>query len=384
MHIYMDWLIKEKRYREALKTAQEALAVPGCSNAQQEKNLRRAAECYSRLKMTAEFNKCQLKLAEIIRRDTPFAEAFARASAASAGKNYSLAVELAEQAIKASADNEQLARASLFCGRQHLMRKEHKLALEYFKRAAKAQELPPRERIDAMTSAGRCLAALNDREQAEKYFRSVLQYGRRHPEVSAWLAGPFYDLTRPMMNRKEFKEVIALAENFTGEEFHRNIRIAAYRQLASAQLRDGDPDAAAASAENVLAFEKLSAWDAFDANMTLAQVYQKKKDYDRAEHYARNAASGPENSGSRRWAWWIVVNSCKASGQSRQKQCSVLRTILEDPVISGRDKVDFRLAYIYLLDPEKDKVKIGQQIKLCKKETLSPSQKKQIQALEAK
>ncbi len=384
MHIYMDWLIKEKRHREALKIAQEALAVPGCSNAQQEKNLRRAAECYNRLKMTGESNKCQLKLAEIIRRDTPFAEAFARANAASAGRNYGLAIELAEQAIKASADNEQLARASLFCGRQHLMRKEHKLALEYFSRAAKAQELPPRERIDAMASAGRCLAALNDREQAEKYFRSVLQYGRRHPEVSAWLAGPLYDLTRPMINRKEFKEVIALAENFTGEEFHRNLRIAAYRQLASAQLRNGDLDAAAASAENVLSFEKISAWDAFDANMTLAQAYQKKKDYDRAEHYARNAANGPENSGSRRWAWWIVVNSCKASGQSKQKQRSILRTILEDPVISGRDKVDFRLAYIYLLDPEKDKNKIKQQIGLCKKETLSPSQKKQIQALEAK
>ena len=380
----MDWLIKEKRHREALKIAQEALAVPGCSNAQQEKNLRRAAECYNRLKMTGESNKCQLKLAEIIRRDTPFAEAFARANAASAGRNYGLAIELAEQAIKASADNEQLARASLFCGRQHLMRKEHKLALEYFSRAAKAQELPPRERIDAMASAGRCLAALNDREQAEKYFRSVLQYGRRHPEVSAWLAGPLYDLTRPMINRKEFKEVIALAENFTGEEFHRNLRIAAYRQLASAQLRNGDLDAAAASAENVLSFEKISAWDAYDANMTLAQAYQKKKDYDRAEHYARNAANGPENSGSRRWAWWIVVNSCKASGQPKQKQRSILRTILEDPVIFGRDKVDFRLAYIYLLDPEKDKNKIKQQIGLCKKETLSPSQKKQIQALEAK
>lgn len=187
-----------------------------------------------------------------------------------------------------------------------------------------------------------------------------------------------------MINRKEFKEVIALAENFTGEEFHRNLRIAAYRQLASAQLRNGDLDAAAASAENVLSFEKISAWDTFDANMTLAQAYQKKKDYDRAEHYARNAANGPENSGSRRWAWWIVVNSCKASGQSKQKQRSILRTILEDPVISGRDKVDFRLAYIYLLDPEKDKNKIKQQIGLCKKETLSPSQKKQIQALEAK
>lgn len=185
-----------------------------------------------------------------------------------------------------------------------------------------------------------------------------------------------------MMNRKEFKEVITLAERFTGEEFHRNLRIAAYRQLASAQLRSGDPDAAIASAENVLSLEKPTVWDTFDANMTLAQAYQKKKDYDPAEHYARNAANGPENSGSRRWAWWIVVNSCKASGQSSQKLCSVLRTILEDPVISGRDKVDFRLAYIALLDPEKDK-KQNQASKSisAKKKLYRPLRKKRFRLL---
>ena len=384
IHLYMSWLIKEKRHEEALKAAQEALALPGCSEQQKERNLRRAAECCARLKMNDDFNKCQLTLAKTIRRDTPFEELLARANAASAGKDSGLAIGLAEQAIKASTNSEQLARASLFCGKQYFIRKEHKRALDLFERASNTEGLSIREQIDAFCSAGRCHAALGNGKQAEAIFLKALKYGLRHPDVSVWLAGPFYELTRPMINRKEFKEVITLAERFTGEEFHRNLRIAAYRQLASAQLRSGDPDAAIASAENVLSLEKPTVWDTFDANMTLAQAYQKKKDYDRAEHYARNAANGPENSGSRRWAWWIVVNSCKASGQSSQKLCSVLRTILEDPVISGRDKVDFRLAYIALLDPEKDKNKISQQINLCKKEALSPAQKKKIQALEAK